>query len=113
MPLYVYRCDSCNHGTEEFQHIKDQPLTECPECGLSVYHRVPTVPHTDMQEFAEPIHMHSIGLCHDDDIKAFKQRNPGVQISEDPNDPLHGVPIAKSRKEKLSILKIEGWEERN
>ncbi len=32
MPTYDYRCDACEHEFEEFQSIKDMPLTKCPEC---------------------------------------------------------------------------------
>lgn len=32
MPTYEYRCDSCEHEFEEFQSIKDEPLTRCPKC---------------------------------------------------------------------------------
>lgn len=32
MPTYTYRCEQCNHEFEERQSIKDDALTECPEC---------------------------------------------------------------------------------
>ncbi len=32
MPTYEYRCDNCEHGFEEFQSMKDEPLTKCPKC---------------------------------------------------------------------------------
>lgn len=112
MPIYVYQCDECGHGDEDFQSIHDDPHTVCPVCEAEAYHRVPAVTHTDMKEFRKPIEMHSLGLAHPDEIAAFRQRNPGVKVSSDPNDPLYGVPIAHHRKEKLDILKAEGWEEK-
>ena len=33
MPLYDYRCDQCGHRFEVRQGIKEDPLTECPQCG--------------------------------------------------------------------------------
>ena len=32
MPTYDYECDACGHKFEQFQSIKDEPLTKCPEC---------------------------------------------------------------------------------
>jgi putative FmdB family regulatory protein len=32
MPTYEYVCEGCGHRFDEFQSIKDDPLTKCPEC---------------------------------------------------------------------------------
>lgn len=32
MPFYDYKCTQCGHEFEEFQHINDETLTECPKC---------------------------------------------------------------------------------
>ena len=32
MPLYDYQCDQCGHRFEVRQGIKEDPLTECPQC---------------------------------------------------------------------------------
>jgi putative FmdB family regulatory protein len=32
MPTYDYECDGCKHTFEEFQSMKDEPLTKCPKC---------------------------------------------------------------------------------
>lgn len=37
MPLYVYKCEGCGVTFERRQSIRDQPLTECPECEARVY----------------------------------------------------------------------------
>ncbi|HKD76981.1 MAG TPA: FmdB family zinc ribbon protein [Ktedonobacterales bacterium] len=39
MPTYVYRCKSCGHQFEAWQHMTDDPLTTCPQCGSAI-HRV-------------------------------------------------------------------------
>ncbi len=35
MPIYEYECENL-HRFEKWQSIKDDPLTECPDCGKSV-----------------------------------------------------------------------------
>lgn len=32
MPIYGYRCKSCNHAFEVVQSVSDEPLKNCPEC---------------------------------------------------------------------------------
>jgi len=39
MPIYVYKCDSCDNEFEEKQSFDDEPLTTCPVCGNEI-HRV-------------------------------------------------------------------------
>jgi putative FmdB family regulatory protein len=34
MPIYEYRCTTCNHEFEEFTHsARGRPRVECPACG--------------------------------------------------------------------------------
>jgi|APFre7841882630_1041343.scaffolds.fasta_scaffold01279_4 putative FmdB family regulatory protein len=33
MPIYEYRCESCQHELETIQKISDPPLRDCPSCG--------------------------------------------------------------------------------
>lgn len=113
MPMYDYACSDCGHASEEFQTIREDAYTTCPVCSNETYSRQVCVPRTMNREYDKPLEMHSLALNHDDDIRAFLGRNPGVQCSLDPADPNYGVPVARSRAEKLSILKAEGWEERN
>jgi putative FmdB family regulatory protein len=40
MPTYEYHCDACEHNFDEFQSIKDEPLTKCPACGKKKLRRV-------------------------------------------------------------------------
>jgi putative FmdB family regulatory protein len=35
MPIYEYECEN-KHRFEKWQSIKDDPITECPECGTTV-----------------------------------------------------------------------------
>jgi putative FmdB family regulatory protein len=32
MPTYQYQCKNCGYELEEFQSIKENPLTLCPKC---------------------------------------------------------------------------------
>lgn len=36
MPTYSYKCDNCSHAFTIRQSIKDDPLSECSECGGKV-----------------------------------------------------------------------------
>jgi len=33
MPIYEYRCQSCNHELEAMQKLSDPELSDCPACG--------------------------------------------------------------------------------
>lgn len=33
MPIYEYRCQSCNHDLEVMQKLSDPELSDCPACG--------------------------------------------------------------------------------
>ncbi len=33
MPVYEYRCSTCDHQFELRQKFSDQPASQCPECG--------------------------------------------------------------------------------
>lgn len=32
MPLYEYRCKSCDHRLEKLQAYGEEPITTCPKC---------------------------------------------------------------------------------
>lgn len=32
MPVFEYKCDDCGYKFEEFQTVKDDPITICPKC---------------------------------------------------------------------------------
>lgn len=36
MPLYEYQCEACGVRFERRQHMNDEPVTACPECGGEV-----------------------------------------------------------------------------
>ena len=36
MPLYEYRCETCQKTFEVIQKFSDSPLSQCPDCGKSL-----------------------------------------------------------------------------
>ncbi len=117
MPIYSYRCQSCNHADDEYRLMKDADaigdMIECPQCHAPTYQRLVSLPHTDMIEFHTPIEMYSIAFNDDDEIAAFKRTCPDVDIATNPDDPMYGIPIARTRKQKLEALRHVGYVERN
>lgn len=110
MPMYPYECDHCGHKDDEFQKMSADHLTLCPKCGVQgAYQRRVALIHTPMQEYHTPIEMHSIGCTSVEQIREMQAA--GVTISDDPQDPLYGTPIARSRHEKLKALKTAGYVE--
>lgn len=43
MPLYEYKCRECGVRFEYRQHISEDPLKLCPECGGEVYRLIQPV----------------------------------------------------------------------
>lgn len=44
MPIYEYRCESCEHKLEKLQRMNDPALTDCPACGASALRRLVSAP---------------------------------------------------------------------
>lgn len=40
MPIYEYRCNSCGYEKEQLQKISDAPISVCPACGSTDYHKL-------------------------------------------------------------------------
>lgn len=40
MPIYEYRCQSCQHELEKLQRLSDPVLTVCPQCGKAKLRRL-------------------------------------------------------------------------
>ena len=43
MPLYEYECESCGVRFERRQHMEDEPVQVCPECGGHVHRLIQPV----------------------------------------------------------------------
>ena len=37
MPIYAYRCNSCNFEQDVMQKMADAPLTTCPQCKAETF----------------------------------------------------------------------------
>ncbi len=37
MPIYAYKCATCQHAQDVLQKISDAPLTVCPACGAPTF----------------------------------------------------------------------------
>lgn len=55
--------------------------------------------------------MYSIAASTDEEIASFRNKCPDVEISSRSSDPMYGIPIARSRRDKLQALKAVGFEE--
>jgi putative FmdB family regulatory protein len=40
MPIYQYRCETCDEKLEKMQKLADAPLTDCPACGRPTLKKV-------------------------------------------------------------------------
>lgn len=115
MPMYRYRyTDEAGGEFEELGRMKDPALAthEGRPC-----ERVPQLPSVRTQygegSHTDPIKMLSIAVDNEADVDDFRRRNPGTEISRDRSSPDFGVPVAKSRSEKLRVLEREGFMETN
>jgi len=103
MPLYDYKCRECGHECEEYHSIHSD-LTLCPVCGEDAYRRVPVTTSGAMErQYQKPIEMHSVATDNPAEIRSL--RDAGVEVRD-------GVPIARTRKEKLTVLKKMGFREK-
>lgn len=115
MPMYDYKYTDEQGGTfDTFQHMSESAHTEHEgrPCERTVQAFRP-VTNFGEGNGCEPIEMMSIAVDSPEEIVSFRQRNPGVEISDVPGDPRFGIPVARSRREKLRILEKEGFVETN
>lgn len=105
MPRYDYYCPNCG-VCEEFQHMREDTLEMCPRCQAG-YTKLISKPSGAMErEYRTPIELLSVAPANEAEEIMFRQRNPDAEMKD-------GVPIARTRKQKLRILKNEGFEEKN
>lgn len=112
MPLFDMKCSQCDHADEEYLKIHADSIQVCPKCNHLAYEKQVSVSRAKDAEFRTPIDLYSIAMESQEEIQAFKRRAPDVDCSDDPNDPMYGVPIARTRQAKLQALEVAGFQER-
>lgn len=115
MPMYDYRWTDEKGGTfEHFASIHSDPLVEHEgrPCERTIQRPKVRTLYGEGSD-TKPIEMMSVALDNDDEIADFRKRNPGTEISSKRGDRLYGVPVVKSRSEKMRVLKAEGFVEKN
>lgn len=45
MPIYEYECKECGHAFDALQKISDEPLSDCPDCGISSLRKLVSAPN--------------------------------------------------------------------
>ena len=114
MPLYSYQCRKCNHSGDEFYKMASVPaLALCPKCHELAFAKVVTCGNTDMREFHKPIEMMSVAAEDLDEIRRLQRECPDADICDDESSDLYGIPVARTRKAKLQVLKATGFKENN
>jgi len=115
MPMYSYRYTDAEGGEfDDFQRMADAAHTTYNDrpCERTVQ-KASVRTQYGAGSGTDPIEMMSIALDNEGDIAEFRKRNPGTEISSDRRDRNFGVPIARSRSEKLRVLAMEGFVETN
>lgn len=117
MPVYSFQCVACNHADMEFASMANATpvgeTIECPKCRAHEYTRLVDYVHSDLKEFHTPIQMLSVACNSWEEIRQIQTKCPDAEISDDPDDELFGVPIARSRKAKMQILAATEFVEKN
>jgi len=93
--------------------MSDPPLQFCSVCGKSGYRKIPSLFTTDLKNFNKPIEMYSVACSTLQEVREIQVKCPDVQINDDPNSEMFGIPIAANRKQKKQVLRAVGFEERN
>lgn len=39
MPIYAYKCEACGFSKDVLQKLSDDPLADCPSCGVSAFQK--------------------------------------------------------------------------
>jgi putative FmdB family regulatory protein len=89
MPIYQYRCESCDEAFEKMQKLADAPLTDCPACGRPTLKKVISAVgfrlkgggwyETDFKTGDKKKNLHETG---DKSVGAGAESKPGADKSE-------------------------------
>ena len=114
MPLHDYVCVNCKHAATEYHRAAAPDIEECPKCKTPNYKKQFALIHSPQLGYRTPIEMYSIALNTPEQIREFKRKAPDVEVEDrDYNHPLWGVPLARTRHQKMQALKAAGFVEKN
>lgn len=124
MPMYEYKCPNpnCNHQQTEYMKMcaaDEAPKVICKACHALSYpevwfmERQVASTHAPQLGYHKPIEMYSVALEDLGEIRKMQRECPDCEISDDPRNPLYGVPVANSRTGKNQALKSAGFHEIN
>ena len=113
MPMYCYRCADCGRGGSEMRAMKDRGHGPPCRCGARMQRDITAETGAVNTEYAKPIEMMSLAVDTVEEVHAFRTRNPDIEISDRPGDRNFGIPVVKSRQQKLSVLHREEFIETN
>ena len=106
MPTYPYECPKCGHEGDTFKPVSEyRSLEFCPKCGFPMARVYGPVASPDTA-FHKPIEMFSIAGTAGE-MQQLRERLPDTQFTN------QGVPLARSRAEKMRLLKVAGFRELN
>ncbi|MCK5725716.1 MAG: zinc ribbon domain-containing protein [Thiotrichaceae bacterium] len=78
MPIYDYKCSSCDHEIELIQKMSDSPATQCPSCSKE----------TLKKKVSAPSFRLSGNGWYETDFKEGKKKNVVKQDKEKSNPPV-------------------------
>ncbi len=107
MPQYCFQCMACLHVDTQFRVIPDRNrYAVCSKCGHSSHRdmRAEGSPNSMNDAFYKPIEMYSIAP----NTPAEKRQ---LQEAGATFDKETGVPLARTRSEKLRLLEVVGYVE--
>ena len=110
MPDRTFVCPVCGHVSLEFQSLMDDTVPVCCKQPMNRDYAADADPRRrPTQEFQKPIELYSIAL-NPEEIPDFRRLCPGVEVAD--TGPLMGIPIARTRQQKLRALRTMGFEEK-
>lgn len=108
MPVYCYRCNSCQHVTETYREVsqRNEPC-QCEFCGESANRDKPAeLCNSTQQEYQREVVSDAMGV-HPDQVPEMRRRYPQFTFRDD------GCVIIRSHHEHRKAMKAFGMYDKN
>lgn len=92
MPIYEYRCQSCEHQFEKLQRISDDALHECPACSQPALKKLVSAAGFRLKG----------GGWYETDFKKDRKRNLAGESSTSSNNEAEKKPDPKPEKQETA-----------